>query len=163
VRTLILADVKSKYELPGKDFSDSETKEPTDDICSNIPLDTALTLYNDKQFFPATFHATIAKLINESDRKIRRKIISGLRNGILILPFLLDYITDIINSGTVKINLYSLAGVGLFKTACIYSQPENRNQRIRTFFHFYGQDLFLIIPVRYFRIIFLYSFRSFRI
>jgi len=98
-----MVEPESKYELPGKDFPDSEVKEKIDKNSNGVSLDTARTLYTDKQFFPATFHATISKLINESDHQIRLTIISVFRHAILILPFMLDYMTDIINSGTVKI------------------------------------------------------------
>ena len=98
-----MAATESMFELPGKDLPNSEFKENTDESSNGISLDTARTLYTDKQFFPAGFHRMISQLIKtESDRKIRRNIFSVLRRTMLILPFLLDYMTDIINSGAVK-------------------------------------------------------------
>ena len=96
-------EAKSKCEFPGIDLPNSEFKVNADGNSNGISLDTARTLYTDKQFFPAGFHRMISQLSKtESDRKIRRNIFSVLRRTMLILPFLLDYTTDIINSGAVK-------------------------------------------------------------
>ena len=61
---------------------------------SGISMDIVKILYKDEQFLPKHLLSRFAK------GKWSRTIIQIIQFSLTVLPFVLDYITDIVNSGT---------------------------------------------------------------
>ena len=81
----------SKINQRSKQITKMVDSVPIDE--GEIPLESIRTLYNDRLFLPRISSNT------SSNMKIQGKVIRAFQYGIIVLPFILDYATDIASSG----------------------------------------------------------------
>ena len=61
-----------------------------------LPIDVVKALYNDRQFLPSTRFRP-----DDGDiRNLKWRTFRTIKYILMVLPFIIDYLTDIINSGT---------------------------------------------------------------